>query len=81
MKHKAAAVQVGAPDPNRRNSPIFEDTDEDLEVEGQQFARDAVCYFNSQSYEDGQYVCSGHELLHCRRGNWIRAGSCDRDNP
>ncbi len=81
MTDRSAAVQVGAPDPDRRTSPIFEDTDEELEVEGQQFVRDPICYFNDKHFSDGQYVCSGHEMMQCRRGNWIRVGSCDRDNP
>ena len=61
MKH---APKVGAPDPELRNSPIFDsnDADElslDLELET------GVCYFNAQSYPLGSYVCSGDELLRC----------------
>jgi len=73
------APRVGAPDPELRNSPIFDDTDADelsldLELEA------GVCYFNSLSYVIGSYVCSGDELLRCEgRGVWIREGSCHRD--
>ncbi|HHM06408.1 MAG TPA: hypothetical protein ENJ19_11825 [Gammaproteobacteria bacterium] len=81
MSEGKQAVQVGAPDPEHRNSPIVEDTDEDFEVAGMALTEDAVCYFNSHAYRHGDYVCSGSELLHCRKGTWVRVGSCDPDNP
>jgi hypothetical protein len=71
--------QVGAPDPEKRTSPIFDETDRDflsmdLELET------GVCYFNNRSYEVGSYVCSGSEMLHCQgRGVWLRAGTCELD--
>lgn len=70
------APRVGAPDPELRNSPVFDATDDDelsydLELET------GVCYFNSRTYAIGSYVCSGDELLRCEeRGVWVRAGSC-----
>jgi hypothetical protein len=70
------APKVGAPDPELKNSPIFDsmDFDElslDLELET------GVCYFNAESYAIGSYVCSGDELLRCEeRGVWVREGSC-----
>lgn len=73
---KVQAPKVGAPDPELKNSPIFDDTDSDelsldLELET------GVCYFNAQSYALGSYVCSGDELLRCEvRGVWVREGSC-----
>ncbi|MGD2137898.1 MAG: DUF1496 domain-containing protein [Gammaproteobacteria bacterium] len=73
------AAKVGAPDPELKNSPIFDvlDADEpsyDLELET------GVCYFNSRSYAIGSYVCSGDELLRCEeRGVWIREGSCYKE--
>jgi hypothetical protein len=73
------APRVGAPDPELKNSPIFDSTDEhdpslDLELET------GVCYFNAQTYDIGSYVCSGSELLRCEgRGVWIREGSCYQD--
>ena len=68
--------RVGAPDPELKNSPIFdsEDFDElslDLELES------GACYFNARAYAIGSYVCSGDELLRCEeRGVWVREGSC-----
>jgi hypothetical protein len=73
---KRQAPRVGAPDPELKNSPIFDsaDWDEmslDLELET------GVCYFNAQSYALGSYVCSGDELLRCEeRGVWVREGTC-----
>jgi hypothetical protein len=73
---KRQAAKVGAPDPELKNSPIFDsaDWDEmslDLELET------GVCYFNAQPYALGSYVCSGDELLRCEeRGVWVREGSC-----
>jgi hypothetical protein len=70
----ARTPQVGAPDPERRTSPIFDDEDDaelslDLELEA------GVCYFNDVAYPLGQYVRSGGEVLHCEeRGVWVRAG-------
>jgi Protein of unknown function (DUF1496) len=64
--------QVGAPDPERRNSPIIDDEDDvtlDLELEA------GVCYFNDQRYTIGSYVMSGDEVLHCEeRGVWVKKG-------
>lgn len=67
------APQVGAPDPEKRTSPIL---DEDEEFEADLELETGACYFNGQSYPIGSYVTSGSELLHCeRRGVWVRAGS------
>lgn len=67
------APQVGAPDPEKRTSPILDEDEEfslDLELET------GACYFNDQSYSIGAYVLSGSELLHCEeRGLWVRRGS------
>lgn len=70
---------VGAPDPELKNSPIFDDGDMgslslDLELESN------VCYFNNKEYALGHNVCSGNELLRCaERGVWVRYGSCYPD--
>ena len=64
--------QVGAPDPELKSSPIFDEEDDislDLELES------GACYFNDVAYPIGQYVRSGSELLHCEaRGVWVRTG-------
>jgi hypothetical protein len=77
MTEKIDAPQVGAPDPELKNSPIFDaenmETDWlDLELET------GVCYFNDRTYAIGDFVCSGSELLRCEgRGVWMREGSCE----
>lgn len=81
MKDHVNALQVGSPDPDLQNSPIIEDTDYDFAEQGQQLQELPVCYFNGATFDDGQYVCSGNELLKCMRGSWMRAGSCDPGNP
>lgn len=81
MSEKIHAPQVGSPDPERRNSPIFEETDEEFEVAGQELSDAPACYFNGAAFSDGDFVCSGSELLRCRRGGWMREGSCDPDHP
>ena len=76
MANTNAIPHVGAPDPELKNSPIFDEEDNDylsldLELEA------SVCYFNGEPYAIGQYVCSGDELLRCEeRGVWKREGSC-----
>jgi hypothetical protein len=66
------AVQVGAPDPERRTSPILDEYEEislDAELEA------GLCYFNDIAYPIGTYVLSGSELLHGEeRGVWVRKG-------
>jgi hypothetical protein len=64
--------QVGAPDPELKTSPIFDQDDEislDLELEA------GACYFNDVAYPIGDYVMSGSEVLRCEgRGVWVREG-------
>jgi hypothetical protein len=76
MNEPAKAPNVGAPDPELRNSPIFDSNDSDdlsLDLEFEE----GVCFFNNESFALGKYVCSGNELLRCEeRGVWIREGSC-----
>ena len=68
-------TNVGAPDPELKNSPVI-----DAEVEEGEFSgvdRDTqVCYFNGVVFPVGDYVRSGDELLRCENGVWVRSGSC-----
>ncbi len=74
-------IQVGAPDPELKNSPIEQEGDEEREYIKQQLPGEPVCYFNNRSYHNGTYVCSSNILLRCDYGVWIQTGSCDPDNP
>ena len=71
--------QAGAPDPERKTSPIIDEYEElslDMEVEA------GACYFNDVSYPIGAYVLSGSELLHCEeRGVWVRKGEMRPGGP
>lgn len=72
-------VQVGAPDPERRTSPILDEYEElslDMELEA------GTCYFNDTAYPIGAYVLSGDELLHGEeRGVWVRKGEMRPNAP
>jgi hypothetical protein len=75
---KPSVAQVGAPDPELRNSPIIDVEDDELPTELE--VETGVCYFNGVSYALGSYVCSGSELLHCvERGVWVRQGEVRTD--
>ena len=68
--------QLGAPDPELKNSPIIDEAEydeheasPDLEIE------QGTCYFNAEAFRIGQYVRSGSEVLRCTgRGVWVREG-------
>ena len=71
------APQLGAPDPEHRNSPIL-DEDEELSLDTE--LETGVCYFNGAAFAIGQYVRSGRELLRCEeRGVWVRKGELEPD--
>jgi hypothetical protein len=71
------APDVGAPDPERRNSPILDDAADAETLTYDPEAGGAVCYFNDRAYAPGEYVCSGNELLRCEPGGvWVRRGPC-----
>jgi len=73
---KETLPQVGAPDPELKNSPIIDESEfdeheasPDLEIE------QGVCYFNGEAFRLGQFVKSGSEVLFCtERGVWVREG-------
>jgi hypothetical protein len=81
MAERVHALQVGAPDPEKRNSLVVEESDYDFGVRGQEVPETPVCYFNGQPFAEQAFVCSGDELLRCEKGVWVRSGSCDPINP
>jgi len=64
--------QVGAPDPELRNSPIIDARDsEELSLDTE--LESDACYFNNQRFVIDEYVHSGDELLHCiEHGVWVK---------
>jgi hypothetical protein len=78
MTERIHVRQVGAPDPEAKNSPIFDPAAEwDAEAYDRELEA-GVCFFNGAAYNIGDYVCSGDELLRCEeRGVWIREGVCE----
>jgi len=69
-------VQVGAADPERRNSPIQTDPEESFELLREEVGDEADgCYFNDQSYANGDHVLSGSTILRCDRGIWLEVGT------
>lgn len=73
MKHKDVE-EVGAQDPERKNSPVLDDVDEEFEPVISE-AGDGVCYFNDVEYPVGAYVSSGGDLLRCIKGGaWTSVG-------
>jgi hypothetical protein len=81
MNVRVSAPQVGAVDPERNTSPIADEFDEDYEVINQEAPESSGCLFNDTPYAHDEYVCSGSDLLQCKRGVWVLVGSCDPDNP
>lgn len=81
MRTDARITQVGAQDPELRNSPIAQEEDEDTDVVRQQVPGEPVCWFNGRDYRDGAYVRSGSLLLKCEHGIWIDGGTGDPDHP
>ena len=70
------APKVGAPDPERRNSPIQTDAEQSFELMREQVGDEAAsCHFNDRLYAEGSYVLSGSTYLRCERGIWVEAGT------
>lgn len=69
------APQVGAADPERRNSPIHTDPEQSFELLREQVGDEAAgCYFNDVRYPEGARVMSGTACLRCERGIWVEIG-------
>jgi len=70
------APQVGAADPEHRNSPVQSDPEQSFELLRDQVGdEEAGCYFNDVLYPEGSHVLSGNTYLRCERGIWREAGS------
>jgi len=74
MMDRSGLQQVGAMDPELRNSPVAQEFDEDTDTIAQLMPGEAVCHFNGSAFPNDQYVISGSQV-------WIEVGSADPDNP
>jgi hypothetical protein len=72
------ASQVGAADPERRNSPVHTDPEQSFELLREQVGDEAAgCYFNDVRYPEGALVRSGTRCLRCERGIWVELGEAE----
>jgi hypothetical protein len=71
-----SAPQVGAADPEHRNSPIQTDPEQSFELIREQLGDEAAgCYFNDVLYAEGSCVLCGSTYLRCERGIWREVGT------
>ena len=77
----AKLLDLGAQDPELKNSPVAWEADEDTDALREQAPGAAVCYFNSDAYEQDTVIKSGDVLLRCSYGLWFPVASSDPDNP
>jgi hypothetical protein len=74
--------QLGAQDPERKNSPVALEADDDVESLRETIPDDEpACYYNDLSYTHGTVVESGTMLLRCDHGVWIPAGTGPSGKP
>ena len=59
MNQSKSIPHVGVQIPDMKNSPIADDTDEEIYVLRQEIEEQPYCYFNDDSYDNGSYVQSG----------------------
>lgn len=72
MQKPHGVPHVGAPDPELRTSPIFDDRDDELPSLDMELETSG-CLYNGVRYPIGQYVAADGEVLRCEeRGIWVR---------
>ena len=81
LQQHPSLPQVGAQDPELRNSPIAEEEDEDTDVVRQQVPGEPVCFYNGAEFRNGDFVASGSQVRKCSYGVWVETGSGDSRNP
>jgi len=74
-------VQLGAQDPERKNSPVAWESDEETETLRESIPAEPMCFFNDDAFAHGTVISSGTVLLRCDSGLWVPAGPADPDNP
>lgn len=81
MSQIKSIPHVGTQVPELKNSPIADDTDDEIYVVGQEVEEQPICYYNNKSYDNGSYVNTGNEVLLCNNGLWVYQSSSDSDKP
>ena len=81
MNQIKSIPHVGAQVLEMKNSPIADDTDEEIYVIRQEVEEQPCCYFNDVYYPNGSYVHSGTDVLVCNNGLWIYQSNSDLDKP
>jgi hypothetical protein len=81
MKKQKQALQLGAPDPERKTSPVAWETDEDTDSLRESVPDEAVCLFNDTSYDHGTVIESGSSRLRCEHGIWVPVGPTAESKP
>jgi hypothetical protein len=74
----AKPQQLGAQDPELKNSPVAWESDEDTEALREEIDEEPVCFFNDRAYSHGTVVSSGSALLRCDHGIWVPTNSGER---
>jgi len=74
-------LDLGAQDPERKNSPIASEIDDDTETPREAMSEEPVCFFNDEAYAHGTVIKSGTALLRCDFGLWVPAGPSEPWNP
>jgi hypothetical protein len=76
-----ATIDVGAQDPERKNSPIALESDEETMLLREEIPEEPFCYFNDEAFANGTVVKSGGLILACDHGIWVPVASGDPENP
>src|SRR5512138_4032647 len=69
--------ELGTQDPDRKNSPVAWESDEDVDALREEVPDEPRCFFNDHAFTHGAVVSSGTVLLRCDNGVWIPAGATD----
>jgi hypothetical protein len=67
-------LELGAQDPELKNSPVAWEGDEDTEALREEIPEEAECFFNGRAFSHDTVISSGSTRLRCDYGLWIPAG-------
>ena len=66
--------ELGAQDPELKNSPVAWEGDDDTEALREEVQEVGECFFNDRAFTHDTVISSGSTLLRCDHGLWIPAG-------